>query len=49
MIGFALKKLEENFPQHAKGLRKLKEFYNWATDSESEFALLNNIIKSLKK
>eukprot|EP00095_Tigriopus_kingsejongensis_P004199 maker-scaffold208_size258758-snap-gene-1.28 protein:Tk04199 transcript:maker-scaffold208_size258758-snap-gene-1.28-mRNA-1 annotation:"calpain-b-like isoform x14" len=43
IVGFAFKKLEQNFPQHAKGLKALKNFYNWATDSESEFDLLKTI------
>ena len=49
LVGFAFKKLEQNFPQHAKGLKALKSFYNWATDRDSEFDLLNNIIGSMKK
>ena len=48
LIGYALKTLEDNFPQQSKGLKKLKDFYNWATDRDSEYDLLQRIIKSAK-
>ncbi|XP_059096640.1 calpain-9-like isoform X3 [Tigriopus californicus] len=47
IVGFALKKLEQNFPQHTRGLRALQSFYNWATDRDSEFDLLKTIVKSI--
>ena len=41
--GFALKQFEKNFPKQAK---QLKDFYNWSTNSDEEFSLLKNIMKS---
>lgn len=43
ITGFALKMLEKNFP---KEMKKLKDFYNWAMDRDSEFALLGKIVNS---
>ncbi len=48
VVGFAFRQLEKNFPQHAKGIQKLKNFYSWATDAEAEYDLLNSIVKSMK-
>ena len=49
MAGYAFKKLEKTFPNTAKGLTALKRFYSWATDKESEFALLKDIVVSMTK
>ena len=44
ITGFALKQLEKRFP---KGVKGLKNFYNWTTNPEEEFNLLAKIMKSL--
>ncbi|CAB4068275.1 CAPNN [Lepeophtheirus salmonis] len=44
--GKALNILEQHFPEGSKGLKKLKQFYNWAKDKDSEFDLLKKIIKT---
>ena len=44
IAGFALKQLEKRFP---KGVKGLKNFYNWTTNPEEEFNLLAKIMKSL--
>merc|ERR1712062_511752 len=44
ITGFALKQLEKRFP---KGVKGLKNFYNWTTNPEEEFNLLAKIVKSL--
>ena len=42
--GFAMKQLEKNFP---RGIKHLKDFYNWTMNPEDEYNLLKNIVKSL--
>ena len=44
--GFALKVLEDNFP---KQTGKMRDFYGWAKDGNSEHDLLKSIVGSFKK
>ena len=44
MAGYALKKLEEQYPA---GLNNLKAFFNWAKDRDSEHDILKSIVRNL--
>ena len=38
-----MKQMEKHCPD---GLKNLKKFYNWAKDRDSEYGLLQDIVKS---
>jgi hypothetical protein len=48
-VGFALRQLETFFPEHAKGLRKLQDFYNWVSNADAEYDLLKTIVGTISK
>ena len=43
--GFALKKLEQQFPN---GISNLNAFFNWTRDRDAEFDTLRNIVQTLQ-
>ena len=40
--------MEKHYPQVVDKILKLKDYYNWCMDSESELSLLKKIVEGAK-
>merc|ERR1711994_577284 len=48
IFGFAMTQMEKHYPQVVDKILKLKDYYNWCMDSESELSLLKKIVEGAK-